>query len=308
MFSLFKKNPGKQPVPAWASFFNEKEYGEFLKAVDSYFKEKKISYELENGVLQAGPNEYGLGTLGLTNVAQVCKQAAGSYKNIVREHFDTMVRSYQFETKFNKIVHDYDQIKHYIGVRLYPSDYAEQKEDMVMGKDFAEGIYAMLVFDLPDSVMNIHPEQAEKWGRSFDELFSTGIKNIRDKYPPEINEENFGDFKLRMVHGDHFYAPNIVFELDKQDQLIGTYGSLIAIPHRHAVLIYPIENLGVIKALHGLLPIIHGMYEEGPGSISARLFWYKDGHYEHLYYNIDDKNVQFYPPDVFIELLNRLEK
>jgi len=112
MFSLFKKDKNSPEVPEWASFFKCSEYGNFLKAIDHYFNQKSIAYELGNGMLTAGSNGFGFTTLGLTNVAQVCKQdKARNYNNIVSEHFDAMVRANRFDDEFKQIVHDFNKVK-----------------------------------------------------------------------------------------------------------------------------------------------------------------------------------------------------
>jgi hypothetical protein len=308
IFSLFKKEKEKQEVPEWASFFNKNEYNEFLSAIEEYFYSKNITYNLGDGFLTAGPNDFGFSTLGLTNVAQVCKlDKPKSFKEIVKEHFETLIRTNQFDKEFKKGIHDYEKIKEYIAVRLYPDDYVpETAKDVSMGKNFAGNIIALLVFDLPDSVQSITSKEAEKWNKTFDELFKTGIQNIKNKYPLNISRQQFGEFAIWFIQGDHFFTPNIVFDFEQQQKLTGTYGSLIGIPHRHAVIIYPIENIAVVNAINALIPTVYGMNNEGPGSISNNIFWYKDGHYENLPYKIEENKIQFHPPENFVDLLNNL--
>jgi hypothetical protein len=307
MFSFFK-NKNNREVPEWASFFNESEYSTFLKAIDDYFNKKKITYEPGDGLLTVGANDFGFTNLGLTNVAQVCKQDKPSnYSNIVSRHFEAMIRANHFDAEFKKIVHDFDKVKKYLGVRLYHNSYiANIGQELTIGKDFAGDIYAMLVFDLPDSITNVQPEQAEKWGRNVDELFQTGLQNIRSNYPLKISQEKFNTFTLWFIQGDHFFTPNIVFDLNSFPKFIGSKGSLIGIPHRHSVIIYPIETIETVTAINQLIPTIYGMNEEGPGSVSNNLFWYKDGHFENLPYKIEDRKLQFFPPDSFVDLLNTL--
>jgi len=308
MFSIFKRDKKKPKVPGWASFFEENEYAEFLKSIERYFSKRKISYNLEDGMLTLSSDDFGFYDLGLANVAQVCKQDDPiNYEEIVSAHFDSMARAHQFDTEFKQIVHDYGKIEHYIGVRLYPSDYpAAIGKDATMGRDLCGDIYATLVFDLPDSIINIQPELAHKWNKTLDQLFETGIQNIRSKYPFDISEQKVSEFSIWFVQGDHFFAPNIVFDLNNQNKLVGSKGSLIGIPHRHSVIIYPIENIKVVKAINQLIPIIYGMNEEGPGSISNNIFWYKDGHLENLPYKLVDNKLQFFPPENFVGLLNTL--
>lgn len=308
MFSIFKRKGDHPEVPEWASFFNEKEYQEFIKAVDNYFVKKKLSYEQQGSMLVVGENNFGFSQMGLVNVAQVCKQdKTAVYEKIVSRHFETMIRANEFESEFEKIVTDYDKVKKYIGVRIYPADYATNiGEDFTLGKSFAGDTYAMLVFDLPDSIANIKPEQADKWGKTVEELIETGIENIKQNYPFEISKQKFNDFDIWFVQGDHFFTPNIVFDLENHPKMIGSKGALIGMPHRHAVIIYPIESIDIIKAINGLIPTIYGMNQEGPGSVSNKLLWYKDGQFVNLPYNIQEQKLQFIPPAEFVELLNTL--
>ena len=307
MFSIFKHS-NNPIVPAWASFFKENEYSEFLNAIDGYFVKQNMKYTIGDGIIEVEANDSGFDKLGLANLAQNCKlNGVKRYKNLVSEHFDCMARANKYQSEFELMVNDFDKIKEFIGVRLYPKEYVSTLgRELTIGKDFAGDIYAMLVFDLPDSVINVQPKQADKWGKSKSALFELGLQNIKNKYPLDISQQQFDDFALWYVHGNHFFTPNIVFDLANRKELIGSKGALIGIPHRHSVLIFPIENINVAKAINRLIPAIYGMNQEGPGSVSNNLFWYKDGEFENLPYKIEADKIQFYPTDNFAELLSGL--
>ncbi len=229
-------------------------------------------------------------------------------KKIVSDHFDAMIRSCQFEAEFNEIVSDYYEVKKYIGVRLYPSDYiAQVGKDLVLGKDFGGDIFAMLVFDLPDSVINIQPIQILGWGKTLDELFETGLQNIKYKYPLDIVKQDLGELKVWLIHSDHFFTPNIVFNLNNHQKLIGNYGALVGIPHRHAVLIYPIENFEVVDAINKLIPVVYGMETKGPGSDSNNIFLYQNGAFYNLPYKFEDNKIEFFPTEKLVALLEILK-
>src|SRR5476651_2581543 len=162
-------------------FFSDNEYSAFLNQIDEYFKKQNINYELQNGVVNVSENLFGFGKLGLQNLAQVCNQHdMPEYKEIVHEHFNSLVRTEKFNTEFKSIVNDFDKIKDYIGVRIYHNDYvASVGKNNIVGKDLAGDICAIVVFDLPDSIQTIKPEQIEKWGKDFECLFDLGVKNIK---------------------------------------------------------------------------------------------------------------------------------
>jgi len=309
MFSFFKKKTDDTEIPAWASFLDAKEYSIFIKELDNYFKSLNIEYELGDGQVTAKENEFGFNILGLTNVVQVCKQGDKKYyKEIITEHFNSMIRAYKFDKEFGKMAENFEEVKKYIGVRLYDNEYvAYIGKENTIGKDFAGDIYSMIVFDFPDSVLSIKPEQTTAWNKTTDELFEIGASNIKSKYPLTITKEAFGEFSIWFVHGEHFFTPNIVFDIENRKELIGSKGSLVGLPHRHSAIIYPIENLEVVKAINGLIPAIYGMNQEGPGSLSNNLFWYKDKTFTQLPYKIYEGKLQFFPPDNFVSFLNELK-
>lgn len=308
MFSFFKKNKDRVEIPNWAYFFDEKEYNEFTKALHHYFSSKNIEYVIENGVLTTNDKSFGYENLGLTNVAQVCKQNESKhYREIVNDHFESMIRTLQFEKEFNEIVHDFEQVEFYIGVRIYPDEHISHVgEHNVLSKKLAGDLSATLVFDLPDTIMNIKPEQVEKWNKSPEELFILGVSNIKEKYRVEISEQIYDDLKIWFIDSPHFFTTNIVFDFENHSELIGSHGSLIGLPHRHAAIIYPIENLEVVQAINMLIPAIFGMNEEGPGSVSNNLFWYHEGVLKNLPYELSDESIQFTPTKEFTDMLNSL--
>ncbi len=311
MFSLFKKKKNEPKVPEWANFLTSSEYEKFLESIEKYFKNKGIAYELSDGVIHVKNDDFGFNQLGLSNVAQLCKlEGIAKCENVVKEHFDGMVQAHQFDIEFKKIIDDFEKVKDYIGVRLYNDGYLEQvNNDITITKNVAPGIHEMLIFDMPHAVTSIQPDQVVKWGKTSQELFTIGENNIREKYSFNISQEQFGDFKIRFVQADHFFVPNILLEMDQYPGLVGSQGSLVGVPHRHAAIIYPIENLEVVNVINQLIPTIKGMYAEGPGSLSAKLYWLKkDGTIIELPSEISEKKLKFIPPEEFVNMLNTLEK
>ena len=311
MFSIFKRKSNKLEVPEWASFFDNKGYTAFIKTIEDYFYKKNITYTLvDDGMASVGANDFGFGTLGLINVAQNCSQdEIANYEEIVSEHFESLIRANQFDKEFKKIIHDYHQVEKYIGVRLYSTEYLSSVDNNVtLTREVTGDVHATLIFDLPDCVISISTEEADKWGKTLEELFETGIQNIKSKCPFDISKEKLGEFQIWFVQGEHFFVPNIIFDLDNHLQLIGSKGSLIGIPHRHAVIVYPIESIAVANVITSLIPIIYGMNQEGPGSVSNNLIFYKDGKFENQPYKIADNKIEFYPTENFLEILNSLEE
>lgn len=317
MFSFFKKKdkaPATIDIPEWAAFFAPEEYAAFLAGVDSYFKGMNVTYALEDGTIEVDPEEFRFSKLGLSNIAQVCKQhAIKDYAELINGHFTTMLRALEFDKDFDENITHFEKVKQYIAVRLYNEEYMayigglDEDSEMTVHRYVADDVYAMLAFDLPDAIRNIQPSNVLDWGMDEDELFRIGIANIQENYPMEISQEDMGGFNIWFVNNDHFFTANILFELEDRPELVGRKGSLIAIPHRHSAIIYPIEDLGVVEAIQKMIPAAYGMHEEGPGSLTPNLFWYHDGIFIRLPYEVREEKLHFIPPKKFLDMLNQLE-
>jgi hypothetical protein len=305
MFSFFKKKSSLPQAPSWANWFTPEEFQHFQETVSRYFQSQNLNFTWGDGVIEVENDQFGFKQLGLVNLAQSCKQnALGLYPAIVTDHFETLKKARQFEVEFKEDVAYFDKIKHYLGVRLYPDSHVQQiGKEHVIGKKFSDDIYAMLVFDLPHSIMNVQPAQAENWGKTLDELFEIGQQNIRKNYPVKPSQETFSDFNIWFFNSDHFFTPNVVFDLENMPQVLGKQGALVGIPHRHSVIVYPIDSIKVVEAINKLIPAIYGMNQEGPGSVSNQIFWYKAGQFQPIRYELTEKELRLFPAGDFIQML-----
>lgn len=308
MFSIFKKNKD-QGVPAWASFFTVKEYVAFIDAVEYCLKQKKLIYALREGIVDFEEDDIlNIGQMGLSNIAQSCKQNKRSeYKKIVLDHFDAMLRNFEFEAELNKIISDFDQVKSFLGFRVYHNHYIDHiGREKVIGIPVSEHLLGVLVLDLPQSIINVQLEHIKSWNLSKEELIQIGKNNVRTKYELPILKEAILNTPLYVVTVNHFFSSNIYFDLDNYPELLGKYGSIVSFPHRHTTLICPIQDISVVKILAHFVNITYGMNTEGPGSIGKEVYWLNNGELVDIVYDFENNNVSITPPEEFVELLNAL--
>ena len=200
-------------------------------------------------------------------------------------------------------------MKRYIAVRLYDDGYMASigKQNLVR-KEFAGELSVVIVFDFPNTITNIKPEQMESWHKSIDELYAIGIENVRNNYTTKIEAVEFGpDQKvIYSCESEHLFATNILFDMEKQDGLIGKAGSLVAVPNRSLALIYPINDLQVVGVIKSLCLTVPKLCHNNPGSLTSEIYWYRNGKFILLPYESTKTGVSFSPPDEFIAVLNSL--
>jgi len=126
------------------------------------------------------------------------------------------------------------------------------------------------------------------------------LRNVNPRYKKSLENE----ISVYVITDASFYTATLALLIDEYPELIGTYGSLVCIPHRQLIACYPVEDIQVLKAIDQLMPIVDQLFREGPGSISPHIYWFQDGGYSAISYEIQSKKIYF-PPDV-VKVLNQL--
>jgi hypothetical protein len=114
--------------------------------------------------------------------------------------------------------------------------------------------------------------------------------------------------KIEALMGDSFFtASHALFLEEYLPEPVPELGALVAIPHRHLVIYHPIVDKTALAALQVMLPMAIGIFQEGPGSVSPSVYWWREaawwheGQFTRIPAEIDGKKLQVYPPNEFVE-------
>lgn len=300
--------------PNWADFFTPGQYKIFLDSVERYWRGLGREPSIVDGVLHLpGPeeDEDDVHHLGLQNLSQVCNQCPmDDWPEIVSSHFETLASAQSDQEDLADKIEEFDAIKHLLAIRLYDASYLESCEDAWVYREDLQGTISALVFDLPTSIRQVAPSEAKAWDLPQDELFRIALENVHGAYSEGWDSELIEvvpGLKVTATMGDDFFAPTKALLFPHTPDVVGTHGALVGIPHRHVLLSYPIEDLEVVRAVNALIPVVLGMHQEGPGSLSSMLHWYRPGGgFVGLPTAQGDDGLIFTPPDEFVDLLNTL--
>ncbi|MDL2234849.1 hypothetical protein LJC07_01680 [Christensenellaceae bacterium OttesenSCG-928-L17] len=292
----------KEPVPAWAGSLGKKEYPLFIKALEDYFQQKGEPFELQDGVVKLKNSDF---SFGLSNLVQICAQVQPrEYADIMARHFNLLLESKEFETQFQKRIADFEYVKPYLAVRLYDWEYLQAAGgDTFLHRPVAGELYAALVWDFPTAIQNVKRDEIAQWGKTEEELFAIGMDNIRQAYSMQPEEIDIGEDTLFGFGYEHFFVPNILFDLEKNPAFVGKGGAIVAAPTRSFAMIYPIHSLKVASALNTFFTNVPRLHAQGPGSLTAEIYWYRNGQFEVLNYEVGEK-ISFTPSEEFLALLN----
>jgi hypothetical protein len=293
---LFKKKEPAPPQPPEFAVMDAREWAGFNEVVRDVMKRTRIDVErYEPGAVVIRDR----GTFGLLNVAQLCHvNPRGEWPAIVANHFANVLAA-------GEEVWAPDLLR----VRLFPDDYfGPEALAATVTRPYAESVVAGLVIDLPTRVQTVAPEQLAEAELDPDAAWDLAWRHTRASERPEHYEvANINGAPVHSMLGDSFFTASLVQFLPDLVGAIGPNGAVVSIPRRHTILAHVVENLAAANAVQGMLPLTRSLYAEGPGSISAHLYWWRDGDLRWLPSMVSETAIEFYPPDDFVDMLNGLD-
>lgn len=84
-------------------------------------------------------------------------------------------------------------------------------------------------------------------------------------------------------------------------------GALLVVPNRHNLVFYPLTDQHVAEAANGLAQFGQGAYEDGPGRLSPRVFWWRAGALTSItLFDQESRTMRISPPDELMTIMRRL--
>ncbi|MFC8125402.1 hypothetical protein [Streptomyces sp. NPDC057302] len=84
-------------------------------------------------------------------------------------------------------------------------------------------------------------------------------------------------------------------------------GVLLVVPNRHNLVFYPLADQHVAEAANGLAQFGQGAYEDGPGRLSPRVFWWRAGVLTSITrFDQESRTMRISPPEELMTTMRRL--
>jgi hypothetical protein len=271
------------------------EYAAFMRIVTQVLGTKATGREPDSdGLLQVADGEEDMRTIALGNLARLCHQVPLSeWPLAVRDHFAALNAPTEAPSSFAEAAH-------LLRVRLVPRDYVYRPAAVT--QQVAEGVDSALVVDFDLSLLFATEANVEQWGVNENDLFDLALNNVRHNDPVEVNLQDGMTFLL----GRHPYVATHLLCLEDYLDVPAPHGAIVAVPTRDWVAFQPIRDLSIIRSINSIIPFIHGLFDDGPYSLTPDLFWWRDGSLTVLPSRIDGQTLAFAPPDDFVAVLNQL--
>ena len=295
---LFRKKQAPPSRPVEFEFFDDRSWAAFDDQVRQSVQRLGLDVErIEPGAVFVRNQ----GMLGLLNVAQLCHaQPPSDWPRVLDEHFTAALSGSAGDDVLTSA-----QLR----VRLLPDDYGPPEligNEMVL-QPFAESVNAALAFDLPTTVRMATASDLEPLGLDQAAAWELAWQQTRTSERVDQHDTvEVGGVQLHSIFGESFYVASLVRFLPDLIGDLGPHGAVVSFPRRHTVLASAIHDMSAALAVQAMIPDTRRIYAEGPGSVSAHLYWWHDGELTWLPVQVENDRLAFYPPETFVDMLNSL--
>lgn len=292
-------------LPDWADFFGSRVRMErFEDAVRADFKSRGVAVTVDDGYVVPGDGEER--RFGLSNLGQQCAQDKETeWPRLIREHFALIEAMPASDAELERRIGDFGAVRGALVVRLWEAETASVASLPAVKREVAPGLVAVLCLDLPDAIRTLKPEEVAAWDRSHASLFDEAQDNMERMSGARVEKVDLREGRtVFSVDGESFYIAPLALRLERFPETIGTYGTFVALPTRQCLLAVPFNDVSVLGSLSDMMFIASGMYRDGPGSVTARVYWVRDGAWADVPYEVKDGAMHVTPPEELVEALN----
>ncbi|GLX19598.1 immunity 49 family protein [Streptomyces lavendulae] len=174
----------------------------------------------------------------------------------------------------------------------------------------AEDLVLAYAYDGPTSVRILTDHDLARDG--LEDLGRVAHANLAD-VPVTYDEVPVeGRGTLHSVHGDsHFVASKVLYLSDLARQVTGASlpraGALVVVPTRHLLAFHPVADGSVVDAVNDLAAYALGAYEDGPGSLSPRVYWWHRGGLTSVtVFDEESRTLSLQPPPLLLGMMKGL--
>lgn len=268
--SLFGKH---EPNPEWAATLTREGYLRFLAILRRRLDREGRPYSINDAEGEFHFDDYPDARFGLWNLAQVCRQNGGrDWVEIIDDHVSRVL---SFDPDESSIPESFDDAKTLLFPGLYPLNFSA---DGIAEVSVCSAFRTVITCDLGQLVAIATRHDLERWDKTEHELYRLSLENLwrTRRGDARVVELPSGSISI-VAEDDNLFIASHALQLNRYLFPEPECGALLAIPNQHSFLFHPIGDRLDPQIVSQMLGLAHGGYVRGPGSITQRLLWYREG-------------------------------
>lgn len=243
----------------------------------------------------------------LDNLAHLCRSASYErWPQLVDAHFSALDHADRGSGAPARLLRG-------VYLRLIPDDCLppEAADGFRYLRPVAEGLLEAMALDTPDSVRLLDDQDVARAG--LETLRSAARTNLANE-PVEHEAVRGPDGTvIHIVSGASMFVASKALVLAELmwmtlGQEAPEEGVLVTVPSRHQLAFHPITDGGVVNAVNDLAAFGLGAYQDNPGPVSPRLYWWQHGRLTSLTtIDHDSRRFSIAPPEELLTIMKRLK-
>jgi hypothetical protein len=206
--------------------------------------------------------------IGMRNLRQLARQVPrDDWPALVADHVGTIITAIEEPLDLS----DFPLVRGLLRSRVYP---VEARTGRLISRPFAPGLIEAIVADTPTTVRTVVTDDAATWPVTTNELFAVGRDGVRADGPLECDV--IDDTGIRVLEGSTFYAATHLVWLESYLDP-EPHGALAVAPTRSTIAACPIRRDTALITAERLRAFAADSHEDGPGSLTPDLFWWRRG-------------------------------
>ncbi|MGK5550279.1 hypothetical protein ACSNOI_01575 [Actinomadura kijaniata] len=244
--------------------------------------------------------------VSVRNLRQLARRVPrDDWPALVSDHVTTIVTAIEEPLDLS----DFDLGQHLLRTRAYP---VEADNGGLASRPFVPGLVEVVVVDTPTTVRTVTTEEMHGWPVSGDALFMLGRANVRADGPLTHDEHTLGGVRVSVLHGMTSYTATHLAWLEEYLP-IGPYGALVVAPTHGQIVAHVLRPGGAdprtryraaVAAAEELHAYALQAHEDGPGSLSPHVYWWRGGDLTALHLRYE--NGRLVLPGDFVSVLTAL--
>ncbi|MCG6499290.1 hypothetical protein [Kitasatospora sp. A2-31] len=247
------------------------------------------------------------GSRPLHNLAELCRRAdPRAWPGLVEHHFRAL------DGAVDATPQGSDEILRSVYLRLVADDAFPPAAAASFSyvRPVAAGLLEALALDLPEAVRMLDDPMVAEVG--LERLRAAGRANLLREPVEYDTAQGRSGAAMHIVTGESMFVASKALVLDELARTLTgrelpPEGALFTVPSRHHLVFHPLLDARAVDAVNDLAAFGLGAYQDNPGPLSPRLYWWHQGVVTSLTV-IDDATRSFSvaPPEELMAILRRL--
>lgn len=266
-------------------------------------RQYKINY-VKNGTIALSTKQ-DTASVNLDNLILKCvaEKDHSKWQAIINDHFGSLLNSIEAQKSIDP--RDFEKVRNYLSVRVYPDETIVQRGGLsnFVARTDLEGTATLLMLDLPQAFTPLQKKYFALWHKNIDEVFKVAIVNAAKQKMERLTKSfdlSGTQVEFNFLENEDYAASYALDLSDNAPELVGEWGSVVAIPNKGLVVICKISHekpVEFVKFIQRMKPLIEQSCNQGQGPISKDFFWYFHGKFTRINVNADDNgNVNVIAP------------